>query len=75
MSERFGPAPGNARLAQGGQQGWATKSEPRLTKGAPGARLSSGSAAKQSSLEMTVCSARRPHALHRMGNDRNHTVM
>jgi hypothetical protein len=47
MRERFGPAPGNARLAQGGQQGWATNSEPRLTNGALGARLSSGSAASK----------------------------
>ena len=31
MSERFGPALGNARLTQGGQQGWATNSETRLT--------------------------------------------
>lgn len=50
MGERFGPAPGNARLAQGGQQGWATSSEPRLTNGALGARLSSGSAVSKAAL-------------------------
>ena len=39
MSERFGPVPGNARLAQRGQQDYAINSEPRLMNGAPVSRL------------------------------------
>jgi len=45
MSERFGPALGNARLAQGGQRAEPSVRLPLLTNGAPGVRHTSGSAA------------------------------